>query len=71
MFCHLHIHSEYSFLQSSVKIKNLVSMAKKYGMKSLALTDTVSMHGIIDFYRDAKKNNIKPIVGAEVLVTKK
>jgi len=70
MFCHLHIHSEYSFLQSSVKIKNLVSMAKKYGMKSLALTDTVSMHGIIDFYRDAKKNNIKPIVGAEVLVTK-
>jgi DNA polymerase III subunit alpha len=70
MFCHLHIHSEYSFLESSVKIKDLVSMAKKYGMKSLALTDTLSMHGIIDFYRNAKENNIKPIIGAEVLVIK-
>src|SRR5665811_229460 len=70
MFCHLHIHSEYSLLQSSVKIKSLISMAKKYGMKSLALTDTVSMHGVIEFYREAKENNIKPLVGAEVLVTK-
>ena len=70
MFCHLHIHSEYSFLQSSVKIKNIVSMAKKYGMKSLALTDTSSMHGVIDFYRDARENNIKPIIGAEMLVAK-
>src|SRR5680860_1886187 len=70
MFCHLHTHSEYSLLQSSVKIKSLVEMAKKYGMKSLALTDTAAMHGIIEFYREAKKNNIKPIVGSEVIVTK-
>ena len=70
MFCHLHIHSEYSLLESSVKIKNLISTAKKYGMKSLALTDTVSMHGIIEFYREAKKNNIKPLVGTELAVMK-
>ena len=70
MFCHLHIHSEYSLLESSVKIKNLISTAKKYGMKSLALTDTASMHGIIEFYREAKKNNIKPLVGTELVVTK-
>jgi DNA polymerase III subunit alpha len=70
MFCHLHIHSEYSFLESSVKIKDLVNMAKKYGMKSLALTDILSMHGVIDFYRNATENNIKPIMGAEILVIK-
>ncbi len=70
MFCHLHIHSEYSLLESSVKIKSLISMAKKYGMESLALTDTVSMHGIIEFYREAKENNIKPLIGAEVMVIK-
>ena len=70
MFCHLHIHSEYSLLESSVKIKSLVEMAKTYGMKSLALTDTASMHGIIEFYREAKENNIKPLVGAEIPVKK-
>ncbi|MHB1347560.1 MAG: DNA polymerase III subunit alpha [Candidatus Humimicrobiaceae bacterium] len=70
MFCHLHVHSEYSLLASSVKIKNLISTAKTFGMKSLALTDTVSMHGAIEFYREAKENNIKPLLGAEVMVTK-
>ena len=39
-------------------------------MKSLALTDTVSMHGVIEFYREAKENNIKPLLGAEVMVIK-
>ncbi|MHB1335052.1 MAG: DNA polymerase III subunit alpha [Candidatus Humimicrobiaceae bacterium] len=70
MFCHLHVHSEYSLLASSVRIKNLIIAAKTFGMKSLALTDMVSMHGIIEFYREAKENNIKPLVGAEVMVTK-
>jgi len=70
MFCHLHIHSEYSLLESSVKIKNLIDMAKKYCMKSVALTDTASMHGIIEFYREAYINNIKPLLGAEIIVVK-
>ncbi|MEI7616718.1 MAG: PHP domain-containing protein, partial [Actinomycetota bacterium] len=70
MFCHLHIHSEYSLLESSVKITSLIDMAKKYGMKSVALTDTASMHGIIEFYREACENNIKPLLGAEIMVAK-
>ena len=70
MFCHLHVHSEYSILESSVKIKNLIDLARDYGMKSVALTDMASMHGVIEFYKEAIKNNIKPIIGSEIFVEK-
>lgn len=70
MFCHLHVHSQYSLLESSIKIESLIGKAKECGMKSLALTDTSAMHGVIEFYKEAIKNKIKPIIGSEVFISK-
>ncbi len=70
-FTHLHVHSEYSLLDGSSKIKELVSRTKELGMDSIAITDHGSMYGAIDFYKEAKKNNIKPIIGCEVYVASK
>ncbi|MCE5330434.1 DNA polymerase III subunit alpha [bacterium] len=70
MFCHLHLHSQYSLLESSVKIGSLISKAKELGMKNLALTDTAVMHGVMEFYKEAVNNNIKPIIGSEIFVLK-
>ncbi|MDR2749573.1 MAG: DNA polymerase III subunit alpha [Clostridiales bacterium] len=67
-FTHLHVHSEYSLLDGSAKIKELVSRAKELGMDSIALTDHGVMYGIIDFYKEAVANGIKPILGCEVYV---
>ena len=64
-FIHLHIHSHYSFLQALPKIDELVEKAKKEGMDALALTDTGNMHGAIEFYKAAKKANVKPILGVD------
>ena len=65
-FVHLHTHSEYSILDSSCKIAGLINRATKCGMDSLALTDHGVMSGAIKFYREAKKQGIKPIIGCEV-----
>ncbi len=70
-FTHLHVHSEYSLLDGSSKIKELVSRTKELGMDSIAITDHGSMYGAIDFYKEAKNNNIKPIIGCEVYVASK
>lgn len=67
-FVHLHTHSHYSFLDGLSKIPELVSFAKKQGMKALALTDHGTMHGAIEFYKECKENNIKPIIGVETYV---
>ncbi len=67
-FTHLHVHSEYSLLDGSAKIKELVARAKDLGMDSLAITDHGVMFGVIDFYRAAKAVGIKPIIGCEVYV---
>ena len=67
-FTHLHLHSEYSLLDGSAKINELVSRSKAMGMTSLALTDHGVMYGIIDFYKAAKAQGIKPILGCEVYV---
>jgi len=64
-FAHLHVHSEYSLLDGFSNINKLISRAKELGMQSLALTDHGMMYGVIDFYRDAKKAEIKPIIGIE------
>jgi DNA polymerase-3 subunit alpha len=67
-FTHLHVHSEYSLLDGSAKIKELIATAKACGMESLAITDHGVMFGVIDFYKAAKDAGIKPILGCEVYV---
>jgi len=68
MFTHLHVHSEYSLLDGMCRISHLIERAKELGMDSLAITDHGAMHGVIDFYLEAKKAGIKPIIGCEVYV---
>lgn len=67
-FAHLHVHTEYSLLDGSNKIKEYVARVKELGMNSAAITDHGVMYGVIDFYREAKSQGIKPILGCEVYV---
>ena len=67
-FTHLHVHTEYSLLDGSNKIKEYVKRVKELGMDSAAITDHGVMYGVIDFYRAAKEVGIKPIIGCEVYV---
>lgn len=67
-FTHLHVHTEYSLLDGSSKIKELVARTKELGMDSIAITDHGVMYGVIDFYRAAKEAGINPIIGCEVYV---
>ncbi len=67
-FTHLHVHTEFSLLDGSAKIKELVARAKELGMKSLAITDHGVMYGAIHFYKACKDAGIKPIIGCEVYV---
>lgn len=68
-FTHLHVHTEYSLLDGSNKITELIARVKELGMTSVAITDHGVMYGVIDFYRAAKAQGIKPILGCEVYVT--
>ena len=68
MFTHLHLHTQYSLLDGACRLGNLVSRAKELGMTSLAITDHGNMYGAVDFYRECKKQGIKPIIGCEVYV---
>ena len=67
-FAHLHVHTEYSLLDGSNKIKEYVARVKELGMDSAAITDHGVMYGVIDFYRAAKAEGINPILGCEVYV---
>jgi DNA polymerase-3 subunit alpha len=67
-FTHLHVHTEYSLLDGSGKIKEMVHRTKELGMDSLAITDHGVMYGVIDFYKSCKAEGIKPIIGCEVYV---
>ena len=67
-FTHLHVHTEYSLLDGSNKIKEYVARVKELGMTSAAITDHGAMYGCIDFYRAARDAGIKPIIGCEVYV---
>nr|WP_302142011.1 DNA polymerase III subunit alpha [uncultured Schaedlerella sp.] len=67
-FVHLHVHTEYSLLDGSNKISEYVARVKELGMDSAAITDHGVMYGVIDFYREAKKAGINPILGCEVYV---
>ncbi|NLI94098.1 MAG: DNA polymerase III subunit alpha [Peptococcaceae bacterium] len=68
-FVHLHVHSEYSFLDGACRLKNLVSRARELRMPALALTDHGGLHGAVEFYQLARENGIKPIIGCEVYLT--
>ena len=67
-FTHLHVHTEYSLLDGSNKIKEYVARIRELGMDSAAITDHGVMYGVIDFYREAKAAGINPILGCEVYV---
>ena len=65
-FTHLHVHTEYSLLDGSNKIKEYVKRIKELGMTAGAITDHGVMYGVIDFYKAAREAGIKPILGCEV-----
>lgn len=65
-FVHLHVHTEYSLLDGSIRIKDLILRTKELGMDTVAITDHGCMFGVIQFYKEAMKHNIKPILGSEV-----
>lgn len=65
-FTHLHVHTEFSLLDGAARVPELLDRAKSFGMTSLAITDHGTMYGIIDFYKEAVKRGIKPIIGCEV-----
>ncbi len=67
-FVHLHVHTEYSLLDGSIKIKDLIRQTKELGMEAIAITDHGAMFGVIQFYKEARKQGIKPILGSEVYV---
>ena len=67
-FVHLHVHTEYSLLDGACRISRLVTRAKELGQSALAITDHGVMYGVIDFYRECKKQGIRPIIGCEVYV---
>ncbi len=65
-FTHLHVHTEYSLLDGAARIKDLIAGTKELGMDAVAITDHGAMFGVIEFYKEAKKQGIKPIIGCEV-----
>jgi len=67
-FIHLHVHSEFSLLNSTCRIKDIVKRTSEYGMPAIALTDMGNLFGAIEFYDSCTQNNIKPIVGCEIYV---
>ncbi|MCK4836305.1 MAG: DNA polymerase III subunit alpha, partial [Candidatus Aminicenantes bacterium] len=67
-FIHLHVHSEFSLLDSSLKIPLMIQKAKKMNMPAVALTDHGNILGAVNFYKEAKKNDIKPIIGSELYI---
>ena len=67
-FVHLHTHTEYSLLDGSNKIKEYVRYVKSLGMNAAAITDHGVMYGVIDLYREAIKQGIKPVIGCAVYV---
>ncbi len=67
-FVHLHVHSHYSLLTALPKVEELIAAAKEDGQKALALTDNGSLYGAIDFYKECKKQGIKPIIGVDLYV---
>lgn len=70
-FVHLHTHSHYSLLDGLAKIGDLINCVKDLKMDAIALTDHGNLYGAIEFYKEAVKKNIKPILGVEIYVAPK
>ncbi|MFI4871468.1 MAG: PHP domain-containing protein, partial [Phycisphaerales bacterium JB061] len=70
-FVHLHLHSEYSLLDGGNRLDKLVKRVRELGMNSLAVTDHGNMHAAVSFYRKARAEGIKPILGVEAYVAPK
>lgn len=68
-FVHLHVHTEYSLLDGANRIGELLDRVKELGMDSIAITDHGAMFGVVDFYREAIKRGVKPILGCEVYIS--
>ena len=71
MFTHLHLHTEYSLLDGACRIQQLLDRAVELGFTSVAITDHGVMYGVVDFYKEAQKRGIKPILGCEVYVAQR
>lgn len=69
-FCHLHVHTEFSLLDGLCKIKDLIDRARALGQSAIAITDHGNMYGVVDFYKYAKKQGVKPIIGCEFYITR-
>lgn len=69
-FVHLHVHTEYSLLDGAARINELLDTVKELGMDSVAITDHGVMYGVVQFYKEAVKRGIKPILGCEVYISK-
>ncbi len=67
-FVHLHLHTEYSLLDGAIRLKDLFPKAKEFGYQAVAVTDHGAMYGVLNFYEQARKHDIKPIIGCEVYV---
>ncbi|MDD6394586.1 MAG: PHP domain-containing protein, partial [Firmicutes bacterium] len=71
MFTHLHLHSEYSLLDGACRIKELIAAVKEMGQEAVAITDHGVMYGAIEFYKEARKQGVKPIIGCEVYIAQR
>ncbi len=67
-FVHLHLHTEYSLLDGSIRMKELMKKAVEFGMPAVAMTDHGNLFGAIEFYQEAQRAGVKPIIGCEVYV---
>ena len=62
-FVHLHVHTEYSVLDGAARVAEIIERCQQYGMEACAITDHAALFGILDFYEQARKAGIKPIIG--------
>jgi DNA polymerase-3 subunit alpha len=67
-FVHLHLHTEYSLLDGAIRTKDLMKRAVEYGMPAVAMTDHGNLFGAVEFYQNAEKAGVKPIIGCEMYV---
>ena len=70
-FVHLHVHTQYSMLDGAIRLDDLISKSRQYGMDAVAVTDHGAMYGALEFYTKAKKAGIKPLVGCEFYIAQK
>src|SRR5256885_10810221 len=67
-FVHLHLHTEYSLLDGAIRMRELMKKAKEFGMPAVAMTDHGNLFGAIEFYQEAQRAGVKPIIGCEANV---